>query len=162
MKLRRIAAYHMAGERPDNVLQPTALVNEAVLRLMNWKNVHGKTVAHFFGMAAQLMRKVLVDVATRPGRAKRGGRECTSRSVKRPTCRPAARDADLDASTSAEGSGKTEPAAKSRRRTAIFRRADPRRSGATSSVCRGTVRRDWDLARAWLYRELDRTGAAGL
>jgi hypothetical protein len=75
-ELRRIAAYHMAGERPDNVLQPTALVNEAVLRLMNWKNVHWQNRCTLFrhGRAVDAQGARRCRHASR-GRAKRGGRE---------------------------------------------------------------------------------------
>src|SRR5688572_28090266 len=71
-ELHRLAARHMAGERPGHLLQPTALVNEAYLRLVNWKDVQWENRAHFFGTAAQIMRRVLVDMARSRGRAKRG------------------------------------------------------------------------------------------
>ena len=62
----------MAGERPGHILQATALVNEAYMRLVDWKDVRWQNRAHFFGMAAQIMRRVLVDVARTRRRAKRG------------------------------------------------------------------------------------------
>ena len=72
-ELHRLAARYMAGERPGHILQATALVNEAYLRLVDWKDVRWQNRAHFFGMAAQIMRRVLVDVARTRDRAKRGG-----------------------------------------------------------------------------------------
>src|SRR5215469_13410456 len=62
-ELRRLARYYMAGERNDHTLQPTALVNEAYTRLIDWKTTHWKNRAHFIGVAAQLMRHILVDFA---------------------------------------------------------------------------------------------------
>src|SRR5262249_50313006 len=72
-ELRRLARYYMAGERHAYTLQPPALLNEAYIRLIDWKSTDWKNRAHFFSVAAQLMRHVLVDSARSRGRAKRGG-----------------------------------------------------------------------------------------
>jgi RNA polymerase sigma factor (TIGR02999 family) len=72
-ELRRIARGYMRGERPDNTLQPTALVNEAYLRLIGQREVRWQNRAHFFAIAAKLMRRILVDRARRHRAAKRGG-----------------------------------------------------------------------------------------
>ena len=72
-ELHRLAARQMAGERPGHILQPTALVNEAYMRLVNWKEAQWQNRAHFFGTAARIMRRVLVDMARTRGRDKRGG-----------------------------------------------------------------------------------------
>ena len=72
-ELHRLAKWHMAGERPGHVLQTTALVNEAYLRLVDWKNVQWQSRAHFFAVAAQIMRRILVDFARAQRRTKRGG-----------------------------------------------------------------------------------------
>ncbi len=72
-ELHRLAARCMAGERPGHILQATALVNEAYLRLVEWKSVRWQNRAHFFAMAAQIMRHILVDKARARARAKRGG-----------------------------------------------------------------------------------------
>ena len=72
-ELHRLATRYMAGERPGHVLQATALVNEAYLRLVDWKGVRWQNRAHFFAMAAQIMRHILVDKARARARAKRGG-----------------------------------------------------------------------------------------
>ena len=71
--LRRLARRQMAGERPDHILQPTALVNEAYLRLVDTRRVRWQDRAHFFAMAARVMRRVLVDVARAQKNQKRGG-----------------------------------------------------------------------------------------
>src|SRR5262252_511137 len=67
-ELHRLAGRYMAGERPNHVLQTTALINEAYIRLIGWKNVRWQNRAHFFGVSARLMRRILVDAA----RARRG------------------------------------------------------------------------------------------
>ena len=72
-ELRRLAHHYMGRERPGHTLQTTALVNEAYLRLIDWKNVHSQNRAHFFAVSAQLMRRILVDFARSRGYAKRGG-----------------------------------------------------------------------------------------
>src|SRR5499427_3187140 len=71
-ELHRLAARYMAGERPNHLLQTTALINEAYLRLIGWKNVRWQNRTHFFGISAQLMRKILVDFARSRNYAKRG------------------------------------------------------------------------------------------
>jgi len=72
-ELHRLAAHYMAEEPPGHELQPTALINEAYLRLVGWKNIQWSDRAHFFGMAANMMRRVLVDCARSRDRLKRGG-----------------------------------------------------------------------------------------
>ena len=72
-ELHRIAERYMASERPGHELQATALINEAYLRLVDWKHIQWADRAHFFGMAANMMRRVLVDYARRRDRLKRGG-----------------------------------------------------------------------------------------
>jgi len=71
-ELHRIADHYMAAERPGHDLQATALINEAYLRLVDWKEIQWADRAHFFAMAANMMRRVLVDYARRRHRAKRG------------------------------------------------------------------------------------------
>lgn len=72
-ELRRLAHHYMSRERPSHTLQTSALVNEAYLRLVNRKGVHWQNRAHFFAIAAQLMRSILVDHARSHAYAKRGG-----------------------------------------------------------------------------------------
>jgi RNA polymerase sigma-70 factor, ECF subfamily len=74
-QLRRLASRYMAGERPGHMLQTTALVNEAYVRLVDWKDVKWQSRAHFFSLAAKAMRHILVDAARTRDRAKRGGGE---------------------------------------------------------------------------------------
>src|SRR5262245_51710081 len=72
-ELRRLARRHMGRERVGHTLQPTALVNEAYLRLVDLRRMHWQDRAHFFAMAARLMRRILVDAALSRGCRKRGG-----------------------------------------------------------------------------------------
>src|SRR5262249_42492391 len=69
-ELHRIAKRRMASERPSHTLEPTALINEAYIRLVDWKNVQWNNRCHFFAVAAQIMRKVLVDHARARGAQK--------------------------------------------------------------------------------------------
>jgi RNA polymerase sigma-70 factor, ECF subfamily len=72
-ELQRIARHYLQDEQPGHLLQTTALVNEAWLRLIDWRNVSWQNRAHFFSVAAQLMRRVLVDEARERQALKRGG-----------------------------------------------------------------------------------------
>ena len=74
-ELRKLAASYMRHERPDHTLQPTALVHEAYLRLIDQRNLPGDSRAHFFGVAANVMRRILIDHARAHRANKRGGRE---------------------------------------------------------------------------------------
>src|ERR671912_2584306 len=72
-ELRRLAHHYMSRERPGHTLQTSALINEAYIRLIDWKNVRWQNRAHFFGVSAQLMRRILVDFARDKQYVKRGG-----------------------------------------------------------------------------------------
>jgi RNA polymerase sigma factor (TIGR02999 family) len=80
-ELRRVAAAYMRRERPDHTLQPTALVNEAYLRLVNQRDVAWEGRAHFFGIAARVMRQILVDHARKRRAVKRGAGVRAAQSV---------------------------------------------------------------------------------
>jgi RNA polymerase sigma factor (TIGR02999 family) len=72
-ELRRLAKSYLAKERPNHILQTTALIQETYLRLIDWQNAHWQNRAHFFGVAAQMMRRILVDYAVEQKSLKRGG-----------------------------------------------------------------------------------------
>ena len=153
-ELHRLAARYMAGERPGHVLQATALVNEAYLRLVDWKDVRWQNRAHFFAMAAQIMRRVLVDAARTRGRAKRGhGQFHVSLSEAEQVSTPQPLDlvALDDALKSLEAlDGRQARVVELR----FFGGLSLEETAHVLDVSVGTVRRDWSLARAWLYREL--------
>ena len=156
-ELRRIARRHMAGERRGHVLQPTALVNEAYLRLAS-KDIQWQGRAHFFAVAAQVMRHVLVDMARERARAKRGGGACRiSLSDAENLAKP--RQADVVALDDALNALEKFDRRKSQViELKFFGGLSLQETADVLQVSVGTVRRDWSLARAWLYRELGDTG----
>jgi RNA polymerase sigma factor (TIGR02999 family) len=155
-ELHRLAARQMAGERPGHILQPTALVNEAFMRLVNWKDVQWQNRAHFFGTAAQIMRRVLVDLARTRGRAKRG-RGQVHVSLSEAVAKASPHSADLVALDDALKSLEAIDPRKSRVvELRYFGGLGLEEVALVVGVSVATVRRDWSLARAWLYRELSR------
>ena len=155
-ELHRLAAQYMAGERPGHVLQATALVNEAYVRLIGWKDVKWTDRAHFFGLAAVMMRRVLVDYARVTGREKRGGGGVhVSLSAVDDT--PAF--ADVNVLALEESLVELEKIAPRQSRVIelrYFGGLSLEETAEAMGVSVGTVRRDWSLARAWLFRELSR------
>ncbi|MEK6335860.1 MAG: sigma-70 family RNA polymerase sigma factor [Acidobacteriota bacterium] len=153
-ELHRLAHHYMKRESPGHTLQTSALVNEAFLKLIDQRDVRWQNRAHFFGIAAQMMRRILVDYARNRRYAKRGG---------------GARELSLDEAliVSDERSAEVLALDETLQRLAEF---DPRKSqivefrffGGLSieetaevlAVSPGTVMRDWTLAKAWLRREM--------
>ena len=155
-ELHRLASRYMAAERPGHVLQTTALLNEAYMRLVDWKHVQWQNRAHFFGLAAQVMRRVLVDVARTSGRAKRGG-GALHVSLTEAAEVSQARDADLLALDEALKELERLNARHSRVvELRFFGGLSLEEVAHVLDVSVGTVRRDWSLAQAWLFRELSR------
>jgi RNA polymerase sigma-70 factor, ECF subfamily len=156
-ELHRLAARQMAGERPGHLLQPTALVNEAYLRLVDWKDVQWQNRAHFFGTAAQIMRRVLVDIARTRDRAKRGKGQIHV-SLSEATLAAASQSADLVALDDALQALESVDARKCRVvELRYFGGLSLEEAALVLDVSVATVRRDWSLAKAWLYRELNRS-----
>jgi RNA polymerase sigma factor (TIGR02999 family) len=155
-ELHRLAARQLAGERPGHILQPTALVNEAYLRLVNWKDVRWQNRAHFFGTASRIMRRILVDMARARGRAKRG-RGQVHVSLSEAEQRPVDDRTDLlaldEALQTLEG---IDPRKSRVVELRYFGGLDLEETAVVLDVSVATVRRDWSMARAWLYRELKR------
>jgi RNA polymerase sigma-70 factor, ECF subfamily len=157
-ELRRLARRHMRQERPGQTLQTSALVNEAFLRLTDWENVDWQNRAHFFAMAARIMRNILVDFAKRRRSAKRGA-EPLMVSLSAVANVPE-RGADLIALDEALNA----LAALSPRQSQVielkfFGGLTIEETAEVLQVSVGTVRRDWSLAQAWLYRELSKGGS---
>jgi RNA polymerase sigma factor (TIGR02999 family) len=158
-ELRRLAHGYLRRERKGHTLQTTALINEAYLRLVDQKYVHWANRSHFFGISAQIMRRILIDHARRYEYAKRGG---------------GAQRISLD---------EVAVVAKERARSLLMldealkslAEIDPRRSEVVElryfgglnneeiarvlKISENTVTRDWNMARAWLYQELSRSVA---
>jgi len=153
-ELRRLAHRYMSRERAGHTLQTTALVNEAFVRLVNRKDVHWQNRAHFFGIAAQLMRTILVDHARSHASAKRGG---------------GANKLELDEAMVVSQQKASEVLAldDALKQLALI---DPQQSRIvelrffggltieeTAEVMHlspATIKREWSTAKAWLYREL--------
>ena len=160
-ELRRIAKRHMAGERPGHVLQATALVNEVYLRLVDVGRVQWQDRAHFFAMAARLMRRVLVDVARTQRSQKRGG------ALHRVTFHqnlPVASETPEDVIAIDEALRSL--AAQSERKSQVvelrfFGGLSVEETAEVLKISQETVMRDWKFAKNWLMRELSRPAAAG-
>jgi RNA polymerase sigma-70 factor, ECF subfamily len=155
-ELHRLAKRYMAGERQGHILQTTALVNEAWLRLIDWENVEWRNRAHFFGLAAQIMRRVLVDFARARRREKRGGDEIQV-SLSEATNVPLEGSAELVALDDAlQTLEKLEPRQARIVELRFFAGLSLEETAAALNVSLSTVRRDLNLAEAWLFRELNR------
>ena len=153
-ELRRMAKRFMRGQHPDHTLQATALVNEAYMRLVDSDKVRWQDRTHFFAIAAQLMRRVLVDCARAKQSLKRGG-GAVHVTLDEKADLPHEREADIVALDEA-----LERLAKLNRRHVQI--VELRYFGGLSEdeiagvldISSRTVRRDWNVARAWLFREL--------
>jgi RNA polymerase sigma-70 factor, ECF subfamily len=153
-ELHRLAAHYMGQEPPGHELQPTALINEAYLRLVDWKNIQWSDRAHFFGMAANMMRRVLVDYARSRDRLKRGG-EAIQVSFTEAANLPVPQSTDVLALDKAlRELEKIDPRKSQIVEMRFFGGLSQEETAEALNVSVATVRRDWSLARAWLAREL--------
>jgi RNA polymerase sigma factor (TIGR02999 family) len=155
-ELHHVAARYMAGERQGHLLQTTALVNEVYLRLIGWKDVQWQNRAHFFGMASQMMRRILVDYARARNREKRGG-NAFEVSLSEACDVPLESVSDLVRLDEAlQALERLSPRQSRVVELRFFGGLSLEETAEVLEVSVGTVRRDWGLARAWLYRELAR------
>jgi RNA polymerase sigma factor (TIGR02999 family) len=155
-ELRRLAHHYMSNERPGHTLQTTALVNEAYLRLVNRKGVHWQNRAHFFAIAATLMRSILVDHARSHASAKRGGGgpkveidEAMIVSQER-----AAEVLALDDVLTKLA--KFDPQQSRIVELRFFGGLTIEETAEVLDLSPATIKREWTAARAWLYRELSK------
>jgi RNA polymerase sigma factor (TIGR02999 family) len=153
-ELRRLAARYMKGERRDHTLDATALVNEAYLRLIEVQHVQWNNRAHFFAMAATLMRRILVDAARARGYQKRGG-GVPMLSLEEALVVSTQPGADLVALDDAL----TALAAIDARKSQVvemrfFGGLSLEETAEALHVSRDTVKRDWRMAKLWLLREM--------
>lgn len=154
-KLRRIAHAQLRGERPDHTLNTTALVNEAYLKLVNVRQVEWRDRAHFFAVAARLMRRILIDYARARQREKRGG-DAVHVPLAEAQDIPLGRAAD-DLLALEEALARLE--AQSERQCRVvecrcFAGMTLEETAAALGISVATVKRDWTFSRAWLNREL--------
>ncbi len=153
-ELHRLARHYMRGEKPGHTLQPTALVNEAYLRLIGVTDVRWQNRAHFLAVAARMMRRILVDLARARGYQKRGGGA------------PVASLDDVDVAGAAPGPDvvalhdalETLARADARKGQVVelryFGGLTVDETAEVLGVSPETVMRDWKFAKAWLLREL--------
>jgi RNA polymerase sigma factor (TIGR02999 family) len=155
-ELRRLAAHYLRGERPDHTLQPTALVNEAYLELISEKDRTWQNRAHFVGVAARVMRRILVDHARTRRAIKRGGLE-----LKVPLDEAFVMTYQRSEELLAVDEALTRLAAHDAQQSRIvelrfFGGLSVEETAEVLTISTATVKRDWNVARAWLYRELDK------
>lgn len=155
-ELHRLAHRYLKREREDLTLQTSAMVNEAYLRLINWQNVKWENRTHFFAAAAQIMRHVLVDLA-RSRRNLKHGRSAVRVSLSAAEIPHDAEAEVLALDEALEALARLNPRQSRIVELRFFGGLSIDETAEILGVSRGTVRRDWTIARAWLYREL--TGA---
>lgn len=153
-ELHGLAARYLGGERPDHTLQPTALVHEAYLRLVNQRQVDWRNRAQFLGVAASIMRRVLVNHARHRAAAKRGGgKEHVSLSlVEAPSG-----GADIELVALEEALRRLEELDSRKARVVelrFFGGLTMEEVAEVLEISRATVEREWSFARAWLFDAL--------
>jgi len=157
-ELRRLAHHYMSRERPGHTLHTSALVNEAYLRLVDQKNIHWQNRAHFFGIAARLMRQVLVDYARQRRYVKRGG-DARRVSLDEAMIVSEERAADVVALDDALNSlAEIDPRQSQIVELRFFGGLNIEETAEVLKVSPGTIMREWTLAKAWLRREMTGDG----
>jgi RNA polymerase sigma factor (TIGR02999 family) len=160
-ELHRLAHHYMQGERDGHILQTTALVNEAYLRLVDASRVRWQNRAHFFAVSAQLMRRVLVDFARARDYQKRGGRAAHV-PLAEAFDLPHRQDVGLVALDEALSALAALDARKARVvELRFFGGLSVEETAEVLGVSPDTIMRDWKLAKVWLLRELDAGGDDG-
>jgi len=152
--LRRLAAKYMFNERGDHTLQATALVHEAFIRLVDWENVSWQNRAHFFAVAAQVMRKILVDHARTKNAGKRGGQKIALDEAV-----SFAEEKDLNLLALEEALQNLEKLDARQAQIVelrFFGGLSIEETAYVLGVSETTVKREWTFAKAWFQRELTR------
>ncbi|HZN06781.1 MAG TPA: ECF-type sigma factor [Pyrinomonadaceae bacterium] len=153
-ELYRLAKRYMNRERPDHLLQTSALINEAYIRLIDWKNVRWQNRAHFFGVAAQMMRRILVDFARRRPRVDHE-KEAVRMSLDDAMTISTEKDPDLLLLDEAlEGLAKIDERKSRIVELRFFGGLSIEETAEVMRLSSITVIREWNKAKAWLYREL--------
>jgi RNA polymerase sigma factor (TIGR02999 family) len=154
--LRRLAAAYFTNERSDHTLQATALVHEAYIRLVHWENVSWQNRAHFFAVAAEVMRKILIDHARKKNAQKRGSGQRIF--LDDAVSFPDNKEFDVlrleEALLSLE---KIDPRQAKIVELRFFGGLSIEETAYVLSVSTTTVKRDWTFAKAWFQRELSNT-----
>jgi RNA polymerase sigma factor (TIGR02999 family) len=153
-ELRRRARGYMAQERPGNSFQATALVNEAFLRLVEVKNVNWQDRAHFFAIAAQMMRRILVDAARARGSKKRGGAVVKVDLNESIDGLPERGDELIALDEALEVLAHFDPRKAKVIELRYFGGLSVDETAEVLKISGQSVMRDWKLARAWLIQEM--------
>jgi RNA polymerase sigma factor (TIGR02999 family) len=155
-ELRRLASNYLRRERQNHTLQPTALVNEAYLKLIDQKNARWQNRAHFYGVAAQLMRRILVDHARQHQAAKRGGTNQQRLSITSARAIAEAPEVDVLAVHEAlEELKQFDPQQERIVELRFFGGLSIDETAEVMGIGHATVERDWKMARAWLRQKLE-------
>ncbi len=159
-ELRRLARHYLRRERPGHTLQTSALVNEAYVRLINWKAARFESRAHFFGVSAQLMRRILVDFARSRPRVR--GNSVRHVSLEEALAVSSETDADLVALDEAlVDLAKHDPRKARIVELRFFGGLTVEETAAFLDISPATALREWHKAKAWLYKELSAPGENG-
>jgi RNA polymerase sigma-70 factor, ECF subfamily len=153
-ELRRLAHHYMGGQRPDHTLQATALVNEAYLRLAGQTRPNFKNRSHFFAVAAQAMRQILVNHARASQSQKRGGGACKVELDEAALISPQQTTEILDLNEALERLGTLDPRKAHVVELKYFGGLNHDEIAEVLKISTVTVRRDWIFAKAWLHNEL--------
>jgi RNA polymerase sigma factor (TIGR02999 family) len=153
-ELRRMARRHMRNERQANTLQATALVHEVYLRLVDVTKIEWHARAQFFAMAAQMMRRILVDAARARGADKRGGDALTVNLDETALLSSAPNRSILALDDALTAFSQVAPRQAKVVELRYFGGLTEEEIVAVLKISSRTVRRDWDLAKAWILREL--------
>jgi RNA polymerase sigma factor (TIGR02999 family) len=152
-ELRRLAHHYMQGERANHTLQTTALVNEAYLRLTDLTRMQWRDRAHFFAMAATLMRRVLVDYARERARDKRGGGVVFTALEDEPMAATSSIDA-LALDEALDRLAAIDPLHARIVELRYFAGLTIEETSEALRISPATVKREWTFARAWLHHQL--------
>lgn len=156
-ELRRRAAQYLRHERPNHTLQTTALVHEAYMKLVDQESVKWKDRGHFFAVAAQAMRRILVDHAKHKNRAKRGGPGADLQLDDELEVATIESSVDIQALDEALSHlAKIDPQQERLVELRYFAGLSLEETAEAMNISRATAAREWQMAKAWLHRELTR------
>ena len=160
-ELRRLASSYMRFEAPGHTLQATALVHEAYIKLIQQNNVSWQSRAHFFGIAAQMIRRILVD-HIRATRAQKRGSGFANLSLDEANCIPEKKNWEiLFLDDALKTLAKIDPQQARIVELRFFAGLSIEETASIVGISPATVKRDWVTAKAWLFRELSRTQSGG-
>jgi RNA polymerase sigma factor (TIGR02999 family) len=159
-ELHQLAASCMRRERPSHTLQATALVHEAYIRLLGQRDVDWQNRSHFFGIAAQVMRRVLLDYARKHHAVKRGGAHDKFRVDEALLVAEDRLEAVLTIDESLSRLEKIDGRQSRIVELRYFAGLNVDETAAALGISTATVKREWQFAKAWLQREMDRESAA--